>query len=87
MTPKSPHSPPRSTSTRIRCPVCHEAVYSRGNIHPQCAVQQSETAATAKRKAQEAALLADPLAGAATDPVAGDIPLETPPSVSLATPD
>ena len=29
-------------STRARCPICHEAVYSRAGIHPQCAVRQSE---------------------------------------------
>ena len=28
--------------TRTRCPVCHEAVYSKGGIHPQCAVKQSD---------------------------------------------
>lgn len=39
MNSKHFHTPP---STRARCPVCHEAVYSRGGIHPQCAVRQSE---------------------------------------------
>jgi hypothetical protein len=29
-------------STRARCPVCHEPVYSRAGIHPQCAVRRSE---------------------------------------------
>ena len=33
------HNP---VSTRPRCPVCREAVYSRGGIHPQCAVRQAE---------------------------------------------
>ena len=42
MTPRSYQSPPKPTSTRARCPVCHEAVYSRAGIHPQCAVKQSE---------------------------------------------
>ena len=37
------HTPLKPVSTRVRCPVCHEAVYSRGNIHPQCAVKQSES--------------------------------------------
>jgi hypothetical protein len=37
------HTPPKPVSTRVCCPVCHEAVYSRGNIHPQCAVYQSES--------------------------------------------
>jgi hypothetical protein len=32
------HTP---VSTRARCPVCHEAVYSRSGIHPQCAVRQA----------------------------------------------
>ena len=42
MTTRYYHTPPPPVSTRVRCPVCHEAVYSRGNIHPQCAVHQSE---------------------------------------------
>lgn len=29
-------------STRPRCPVCHETVYSRAGIHPQCAARQAE---------------------------------------------
>ncbi len=36
------HTPPQRVSTRVRCPVCHEEVYSRAGIHPQCAVRQSE---------------------------------------------
>ena len=39
MNPKHIHTP---LSTRVRCPVCHEAVYSRAGIHPQCAVKQSD---------------------------------------------
>jgi len=39
MNPKHFHTP---VSTRVRCPVCHEAVYSRAGIHPQCAVRQSD---------------------------------------------
>jgi hypothetical protein len=35
-------SPVTPASTRARCPVCHEAVYSKAGIHPQCAVRQSE---------------------------------------------
>ena len=41
MNPKHVHTP---VSTRARCPVCHEAVYSKAGIHPQCAVRQSEPA-------------------------------------------
>jgi len=44
MTPKHHHNPSEPASTRARCPVCHEAVYSRAGIHPQCAVRQSEPA-------------------------------------------
>lgn len=39
MNPKHVHSP---SSTRARCPVCHQAVYSRAGIHPQCAMRQAE---------------------------------------------
>ena len=42
MNPKSYHTPPRPVSTRVRCPVCHEEVYSRAGIHPQCAVRQAD---------------------------------------------
>jgi hypothetical protein len=41
MNPKHFHTP---ISTRLRCPVCHQPVYSRGGIHPQCAMRQSEPA-------------------------------------------
>ena len=37
------HTPPKPVSTRVRCPVCHEMVYSRAGIHPQCAVQRFES--------------------------------------------
>ncbi len=42
MNPKSYQPQNNPNSTRVRCPVCHEAVYSRAGIHPQCAVRQSE---------------------------------------------
>jgi hypothetical protein len=42
MNPKYYHTPPQPISTRLRCPVCHETVYSRAGIHPQCAVRQSD---------------------------------------------
>jgi hypothetical protein len=41
MNPKHFHTP---VSTRMRCPVCHQPVYSRGGIHPQCAMRQAEPA-------------------------------------------
>lgn len=33
------HTPSMANSTRARCPVCHEAVYSQAGIHPQCAIK------------------------------------------------
>ena len=42
MTPKTPHLP---ASTRARCPVCRQPVYSRSGIHPQCAVRRAEAVA------------------------------------------
>jgi hypothetical protein len=36
------HTPLEPASTRVQCPVCHEKVYSRAGIHPQCAVRQSD---------------------------------------------
>jgi hypothetical protein len=50
------HTPAKPVSTRVHCPVCHEAVYSRGNIHPQCAVKQSES----PRPKNLAAVVTDP---------------------------
>src|ERR1019366_1301514 len=43
MSPGYYPSPPKPISTRVRCPVCHEDVYSRAGIHPQCAVRQAES--------------------------------------------
>jgi len=42
MNPKSYRILTKPVSNRVRCPVCHEEVYSRAGIHPQCAVRQSE---------------------------------------------
>ncbi len=42
MNPRSYHTPRQPVSNRVRCPVCHEEVYSRAGVHPQCAVRQSE---------------------------------------------
>ena len=39
MYPKHVHTP---ISTRARCPVCRQPVYSRAGIHPQCAERQAE---------------------------------------------
>src|SRR4051794_34363604 len=56
MNPKHLHTP---LSTRARCPVCHEVVYSRAGIHPQCAVRQSDPPKS-KSKAPGAPVLAVP---------------------------
>ena len=42
MTTRYYHTPPPPVSTRVRCPVCHEEVYSRAGIHPQCAARQCD---------------------------------------------
>ena len=54
------HNPPKPVSTRVRCPVCHEEVYSRAGIHPQCAVKQSEP----PKPKQQAVVVASPAVGA-----------------------
>jgi hypothetical protein len=58
MNPKHFHTP---ISTRLRCPVCHQAVYSRAGIHPQCAMRQSEPPMPRSDKSKVPAL-ADPAA-------------------------
>ena len=42
MNPRYYHTPPQPASNRVRCPVCHQEVYSRAGIHPQCAVKQAD---------------------------------------------
>lgn len=69
MTARNHHTPPQPGSTRARCPVCHEAVYSRAGIHPQCAVRQSEPP---KVKATPQAEAADPSEGSPAE-VAPDV--------------
>jgi hypothetical protein len=54
MNPKSYQPQNNPNSTRVRCPVCHEAVYSRAGIHPQCAVRQSEPPRTKAKPPEEA---------------------------------
>lgn len=61
MNPKSYQPQNSPSSTRVRCPVCHEAVYSRAGIHPQCAVRQSDPPKS-KAKPPEIIVVVDPLA-------------------------
>jgi hypothetical protein len=42
MNPKHYHTPIPAGPQRISCPVCHQTVYSRAGIHPQCAMRQAE---------------------------------------------
>lgn len=42
MIPRYYHTPPPPASTRVRCPICREPVYSRAGVHPQCAMRQDE---------------------------------------------
>lgn len=81
MNPKSYRNLANPVSTRVRCPVCHEAVYSRAGIHPQCAVRQSEPPkVSAKEKAKAEALAAE--AGKAGVPVV----IAEPPSLESLPP-
>ena len=52
------HMPAKPVTTRVRCPVCHQEVYSRAGIHPQCAVKQSESI-----KPKERAVVPNPAVG------------------------
>lgn len=58
MNPRSYRTPIQPLQTRERCPVCHQAVYSRAGIHPQCAMRQNEPP-KAKKVAPETAPAAD----------------------------
>jgi hypothetical protein len=42
MEPMSYRKLAQPASTRVRCPVCHEEVYSRAGIHPQCAARRCD---------------------------------------------
>jgi hypothetical protein len=61
---------PTSAPNRARCPVCHQAVYSRAGIHPQCAMRQAEPPRP-KVGAPRAAGGAPPAAVAAEAPAVG----------------
>jgi hypothetical protein len=50
MPPKHYHTPAVIDSPRKRCPVCHQASYSRSGIHPQCAMQQAEPPRSSTKK-------------------------------------
>jgi hypothetical protein len=70
------HTPVKPISTRASCPVCHETVYSRAGIHPQCAVIQSDPPKLRSKK-QQAPDLVDQ-ANHATDPTGAVVVVEPP---------
>ena len=74
MNPKHFHTP---ISTRVRCPVCHEAVYSRAGIHPQCAVRQSDPP---RPKSKPPGIVETDVAAIAVDPVEADLS-DDPPAI------
>jgi hypothetical protein len=80
------HNPPKPVSTRVRCPVCLEDVYSRGDIHPQCAVLQSESPRS-KARGQVTPLLAEPVAGATEQQAEADAVVEPPTAMGMFEPD
>jgi hypothetical protein len=51
------HTPVKPESTRASCPVCHQAVYSRAGIHPQCAVIQHDPPRSKSKKPQDSGLI------------------------------
>jgi hypothetical protein len=51
------HTPIKPESTRASCPVCHQAVYSRAGIHPQCAVIQHDPPRSKSKKPQDGGIL------------------------------
>lgn len=68
MTPNQPTSPAPDSKRLVKkppplleaprsravCPVCGKASYSRGGVHPQCAVNKADAIQTALRKANAA---------------------------------
>jgi hypothetical protein len=70
------HTPIKPISTRASCPVCHETVYSRAGIHPQCAIIQSDPPKMKSKKQQARALLDD--ANTASDHPGADVVVEPP---------
>jgi len=56
------HSKPKVLGpVRPTCPVCGETTYSRGGIHPQCAVNRADQADRVVLKARNAALAILPM--------------------------
>lgn len=70
------HTPIKPISTRVSCPVCHQAVYSRAGIHPQCAVIQYDPPKLRGKQAHAQALLEPTIEP--TVPAAPEVVVELP---------
>jgi hypothetical protein len=79
------HTPTKPVSTRANCPVCHQTVYSRAGIHPQCAVIQSDPPRLRSRKPQVGAEIDQSLLVVANP--AGEIVVELAPIKRAPTDD
>jgi len=87
MTPKYYHTPLKPVSTRARCPVCNQTVYSRAGIHPQCAVVQCDPPKLRGKPKVALALVAQAAKGAdqAVAMVVAEPPIAQPVPVSDGT--
>lgn len=86
MTTRYYHTPPSPASSRARCPVCHEVVYSRAGIHPQCAVRQADPP---RPKGKAAEVPGDPGPGVEADVQVESVAVVGPPTAEggASTPD
>ena len=80
MTPKYYHTPLKPVSTRARCPVCREAVYSLAGIHPQCAVKQADPP---RPKTKPVVVPLEELPVGIILPIGSDVALKSPVVVTL----
>ena len=79
------HTPLKVLSSRPSCPVCHESVYSKAGIHPQCAVFQSDPPRLRGKK-KPASALVEP-AATVGDPGAANVVSIPPTAERTAAPD
>jgi hypothetical protein len=78
------HTPPPRVSIRVRCPACHEEVYSRAGIHPQCAARESDPHKV-KKQGQKSPSVVEPVSAPAEAVVAAVI-LEPPAPMRIFDP-
>jgi hypothetical protein len=84
MNPRSYRILIKPASTRVRCPVCNEEVYSRAGIHPQCAVRQSDPPRM-KSKGPRFPTLSPPVS-LTIEPVVADALADLPEVATIAVP-